>query len=102
MKIESGQIQHSLLDVGQKDKATAAERAKGDGQTGATASGDEVALSARLRQIRELAGEVGDVRGADEDAVSALRARVSAGEYAPTSDAIAAALFGVISNEGGA
>lgn len=91
MKIEPGQIQQGLLDVGQREQAGATDKATGDTQQ-ANRAGDEVALSARLRQIRELAGEVGDVRSVDRDLVAALRGQIAAGEYAPTSDTIAAAL----------
>ncbi len=102
MKIETGQVHQGLLDVGQKSKTTTAERATADVRGEVSRSGDEVALSSRLRQIRELAGEVEDVRGVDQQAVADLRSQIVRSEFGPSSDAIAAALFGAVSNGGGA
>jgi len=95
MKIESGQIQHGLLDVGQKEKTERASAAGASRQQSGV--GEDVVLSDRVRQIRALAAEITDVGAVDRQRVDALRARIKAGEFTPSNEAIAAALFGELS-----
>ena len=95
MKIDSTNIQHGLLDVEQKERT---DRSTGTGSGSETAhgaaSGDGVALSPRLQQIRALAAEISDLGAVDTDKVRDLRAQVASGAFTPSADAIASALFG--------
>lgn len=94
MKIEAGNVDAGLRDVAGKARAERSERdgARAD-RTGQDARPD-VALSARLRQIRQLAGEIRDVASVDRERVADLRARIEAGAFTPSPEAIAQAMFG--------
>lgn len=91
MKIESGHVPQGQLEIGQREKASRLTSGGTEGER-AGRSTDGIALSSRLRQIRQLAGEVGSVRSVDHDLVAVLRSRVGGSDYAPPSDSVAAAL----------
>ena len=101
MKIEAGTVRPDILDVAGKDKAARTERDATGASEQATVEGgrNEVDLSARLRQIRQLAGEIRDIGAVDQERVADLRARIEAGAFTPSSDAIARAMFGEISTK---
>ncbi len=98
MKIDagSGNVDPGLRDVAGKARAERSERdaARAADRTGQGDARPDVALSARLRQIRQLAGEIRDVASVDRERVADLRAKIEAGAFTPSPEAIAEAMFG--------
>lgn len=101
MKIEAGNVDPGLRDVAGKGRTERSDRdaARAADPTGREDGRPDVALSARLRQIRQLAGEIRDVASVDRARVADLRARIEAGAFTPSPEAIAEAMFGELTAE---